>query len=210
MQILLLAATEAEIQSIKTNHPAIDVLITGVGAPATIYQLQKKIGQQPYDLVVQAGVAGSFNDQIKLGTVVLVGQDCFADLGTEENGHFLPMGKTAFADEHAYPFENGWLKNPNRFLLNTHLPVTRAITVNKVSDSQLQKQQFIETWNPDIESMEGAALHFVCLQEKLPFIQIRSVSNYVGERDKTKWKLHEAIASLHAELTALLTQFTTL
>jgi futalosine hydrolase len=51
--------------------------------------------------------------------------------------------------------------------LNTvSLPLVKAITVNKVSDSGLLKQQFIKQFNADIESMEGAALHYTCLQEK--------------------------------------------
>ncbi|MBK7884081.1 MAG: hypothetical protein IPJ81_10000 [Chitinophagaceae bacterium] len=48
--------------------------------------------------------------------------------------------------------------------------------------------------------MEGAALQYVCLQEKIPFIQIRGISNYVGERDKLKWKMKEAIFNLNIEL----------
>ncbi len=53
------------------------------------------------------------------------------------------------------------------------------------------------------ESMEGAALHYVCLMEKIPFLQIRSVSNITGERDKSKWKLKEARESLHKSLVLL-------
>jgi futalosine hydrolase len=34
----------------------------------------------------------------------------------------------------------------------------------------------------------------------VPFIQIRSISNYVGERDKTKWKMKEAIENLNQTL----------
>ena len=45
---------------------------------------------------------------------------------------------------------------------------------------------------PVIESMEGAALHYVCLMEKIPFLQIRSISNYIGERDKKKWNMKDA------------------
>ena len=87
----------------------------------------------------------------------------------------------------------------------TGLSIVKAITVNKVSDSELQKQQFIKVFNADIETMEGAALHYVCLQENIPFLQIRSVSNYVGERDKTKWKMKEAVENLNTELTKLIT-----
>jgi futalosine hydrolase len=48
-------------------------------------------------------------------------------------------------------------------------------------------------YQADIESMEGAALHFVCLQEGIPFLQIRGISNFVGERNKAKWDLKSAI-----------------
>jgi futalosine hydrolase len=40
--------------------------------------------------------------------------------------------------------------------------------------------------------MEGAALHMVCLENKIPFLQIRGISNWIGERDKSKWKIAEA------------------
>ena len=54
--------------------------------------------------------------------------------------------------------------------------------------------------------MEGAALHFVCLQQKISFIQIRSVSNYVGERNKSSWKMEEAINQLNKTLITFLQQ----
>ena len=63
-------------------------------------------------------------------------------------------------------------------------------------------------FNADIETMEGAALHYVCLQEDIPFIQIRTISNFVGERDKTKWKLKDAIENLNIELDKLYNKIT--
>ena len=59
-------------------------------------------------------------------------------------------------------------------------------------------------YNVMVESMEGAAFHYVCLQEYIPFVQLRAVSNFVGERDKTKWQMREAIENLNRELIALL------
>ena len=55
-------------------------------------------------------------------------------------------------------------------------------------------------YNPKIESMEGAALHYVCTDLEVPYLQIRSISNYVGERDKIKWKMPLAIANLNDTL----------
>ena len=68
--------------------------------------------------------------------------------------------------------------------------------------------RLIKQFDPGIETMEGAALHYVCLQENIPFIQIRSVSNHVGERDKTKWKMKEAINNLNTELSKLINRLT--
>ncbi len=54
--------------------------------------------------------------------------------------------------------------------------------------------------------MEGAALHFVCLRERIPFLQLRTISNKIGERDKTKWNIGLAILNLNAELILLLNE----
>jgi futalosine hydrolase len=208
MQILLIAATATEIEPFTAANNQIDVLITGVGVPSTIYHLQKRIHQMDYDFIIQAGIAGSFSNDIALGQVVLVKQDCFADLGIEEKQTYAPIFNTAFADKDEFPFTDGWLMNSDENLKYSNLPKAKAITVNKVSDSELQKKQFLQTFNADIETMEGAALHYVCLQEQIPFLQIRSISNLVGERDKTKWKMKEAIQNLNTELQILINGLT--
>lgn len=208
MQILLIAATALEIEPFTTTNSRVDTLITGVGVPAAIYHLQKRIHQIDYDFIIQAGIAGSFSNEIALGRVVLVQQDCFADLGMEEKGNYTPIFNTAFADKDEFPFTDGWLINTDENLKYIDLPKAKAITLNKVSDSELQKQQFVQSFNADIETMEGAALHYVCLQEHIPFLQIRSISNHVGERDKTKWKIKEAIENLNKELQILINDLT--
>jgi len=208
MQILVIAATAPEIEPFMASNSHADVLITGVGAPSTLYHLQKRIQQVDYDCIIQAGIAGSFNNETELGKVVMIQQDCFADLGIEEKEIYTPIFNTSFADKDEFPFTGGWLVNSNEFLVKTGLPKAKAITVNRISDSALQKQQFINSFNADIESMEGAALHYICLQEKIPFLQIRSISNLVGERDKTKWKIKEAIQNLNIELAILINQLT--
>ncbi len=55
--------------------------------------------------------------------------------------------------------------------------------------------------------MEGAAFHYVCLQEKIPFLQLRAISNYVGERNKANWNLNEAIRNLNKKLIEIVGSF---
>jgi futalosine hydrolase len=208
MQILVIAATALEIEPFTTTNSRVDMLITGVGVPSTMYHLQKRIQQVDYDCIIQAGIAGSFNNDIELGKVVLVQQDCFADVGMEEKGIYTPVFNTGFADKDEFPFTDGWLVNSHDVLSKTGLPKVKAITINKISDSELQKKQFTSSFNAVIESMEGAALHYVCLQEKISFLQIRAISNQVGERDKTTWKIEEAVQNLNHELATLINQLT--
>ena len=206
MQILLIAATAKEIQPYIDTHPDADVLITGVGIPATIYHLQKRLQQLDYDIIIQGGIGGSFTDEISPGQTVLVKQDLFGDLGMEEKENFNTIFEAGFADASEFPFEKSWLVNQHTIFQASALPTVKAVTVNKVTDNAIQKQQLINKFSPQVESMEGAALHYVCLLEKIPFLQVRSISNDVGERNKTRWKMEEAIISLNVELEKLISQ----
>ncbi len=51
--------------------------------------------------------------------------------------------------------------------------------------------------NGQIENMEGAAFFYVSLLKKIPFLSIRSISNVVETRDKSKWKMELAIKNLN-------------
>ncbi len=208
MQILLVAATANEIELFINAYPNIDILVTGVGVPATMYHLQKQLQKEDYDFVIQAGIAGTFSDEIELGEAVLVKQDTFGDLGIEEKHVFTPCTSSGLIGAHDFPYADGWLMNMAGIPRQTILKTVKGVTVNKVTDDIVQKQQLITAYNPQIETMEGAALHYVCLQEEISFVQLRSISNYVGERDKRKWKIKEAFENLNTELNILINQLT--
>lgn len=207
MNILLVAATEFEIQPFISEKENIDVLITGVGIPATIFHLTKKLLQDRYDLIVQAGIAGTFSKQIEKAGVVLVSEDAFADIGIHEKQNFTTLFENGFINENEFPYKDGWLKNTNSVLSTTTLPLVKGVTVNTVTDNEETIKTAIKKFNPGIESMEGAAFHYVCLQQKTNFIQIRSISNEVGERNKTKWDIKNAITNLNVELKKLIKNF---
>jgi futalosine hydrolase len=83
MKILVVASTQLEIEPFINLKNNTEVLICGVGIPSTVYHLTKKLLQEKYDFVIQAGIGGSFTKKIKLGEVVAVEQDAFADIGVE-------------------------------------------------------------------------------------------------------------------------------
>jgi len=198
MRILVVAATQQEIAPFINSE--IDTLICGVGIPATVYHLTRKILHEKYDIIIQAGIAGSFSKNFKKGEVVVVEQDAFADIGAEEKRKFRTLFQLGFGDENLFPFSSGWLINFSKISESIDLKKAKAVTVNKINDRKKQTKLLKKSFKADIESMEGAAFHYVCLQEKVPFIQLRSISNKVGERDKSKWEFKEAIENLNHEL----------
>ncbi len=203
MQILVVAATSMEIAPFMAKWPVADHLITGVGSPFAIYHIMQRMHQIDYDLVVQAGIAGSYLKDMALGDVVAVSKDNFADIGIVENNQWITMFESGFATASEFPFTNGWLVNNGRLLDDLDLQKVNAITVNTVTDEAERINQLVAKFDPQIETMEGAALHYVCLQQNIPFLQMRGISNYVGERDKTKWNMEGAVYNLNNELQSL-------
>jgi futalosine hydrolase len=203
MRILLVAATQMEIMSFINDGKA-ETLVTGVGIPSTVFHLTKKLLEQQYDLVIQAGIAGSFSKKIKTGETVIVERDAFADIGAEGKKKFTPVFDMGFGDKNEFPFKEGWLVNENELIQNLGLQKVKGITINTISGRKRHNKNLEKIFSPDVESMEGAAFHFVCLQQNVPFIQLRCISNKVGERNKKKWEIKKAVINLDAELTKII------
>jgi futalosine hydrolase len=212
MHILLCAATEFEIAPTKRYFEEtplkahrLDFLITGAGLLPATYGLTRYLSNNKPDLVIQAGIGGSLDQKLNLGETFVILSDCIADSGVEEDNTFKTLFDLHLADANAYPWSKGKLVNPSFLLLaKTTLPLAEGITVNEISTNETRISYYKEKWNAQIESLEGAALHYVALQEKIPFLQMRSISNYIGERDKTKWVLQRAIFNLNKEMQRIL------
>ena len=127
-------------------------------------------------------------------------------MGVMEKGQLRSAFDLKLIPENKAPFKKGKLANPHKKLLQqAGLPAVSAVTVNQVTTQPAMIRQYIEKYAPVLESMEGAALHYAALQAGIPFLQIRSVSNYAGVRDKKKWKLRESVEILNHTLISLVT-----
>ncbi len=202
MKILLLSATQQEIQpfllTLDTLPVKPEVLIGGLGVTATAYHLTKQLHHHPYDLVIQAGIAGTFKNGCELKEVVIVKQDCFADLGAVRENQFETVQQMGFSNDPE------WYINHLQLLNKLPYKQVKAITVSTVTDDANVISRTQQKWNPDIETMEGAALHYVCQHQHTGYLQLRSISNAVGVRDKSQWHLKEAIKNLNIAISFIL------
>lgn len=211
MQILLCAATELEIGptilalSQRENHQ-VSFLITGVGLMACTYALTKEVMVRRPDAIIQAGVAGTFLPHPPLGSLVAVKSEQVGDLGVMEDGKFSSLFDLNLLSREALPWQSGRLVNESSLLKECGLPLVDGVTINEITTDEERINHYRDHLQVQVESMEGAALHYVALLEKIPFLQLRSLSNFVGERDKKNWHLKKAIEQLNYTLQHLLTQ----
>jgi len=220
MKIALVAATWHEIAPLQDylserlylkNHHQFSLWVTGVGLVNTTYNLSKKIALEKPDLAIQAGIAGSFQPLIHSpGNVVVVKEEIMGDLGVQEkNETWTDIFDLKLADPNLFPFKSKRLVNPhNQLLQKLNLPLVTGVSVNEISTNPKRIHQLVDHYAPAIESMEGAAFHYVCLDEGIPFIQLRSISNRIGERDKSQWPLHKAIENLQNTLITPINKLT--
>jgi futalosine hydrolase len=219
MKLLIVSATEAEIgplldhlnstwtkaenKSYTGNGGVADVCITGVGMLATAYALTKALAGKKYDLALQVGICGAFDMQLKLEELVYISGEQLGDMGAEDHENYIDIFEMGLVEKYVFPFINTELIAPKLSIpLIDKLTAVSSLSVNTVSGNERTIKKRIEKFDCQVESMEGAAFHYVCLNENVSFAQVRSISNYVAPRDKSKWKIKEAITALNQWLLA--------
>lgn len=211
MKVIVTAATIEEwmpcfsdintLYTEKSHRLHVQFHQSGVGLLASAFSLTKLILEEKPSLVIQIGIAGCFDEKCSPGKVVIVNEDMVADQGVMEEGNWKDIFDLKLERSNYTPYEKRRLPNPwiKKFNL-TKLPVVNAITVNQISTDEAYIKKLKKKYNPYIESMEGAALHYVCRMQQIPFVQVRAVSNYIGERDKSKWHISEALQNLNSNI----------
>jgi futalosine hydrolase len=223
MKILLVAASNSEVKLLRDKLTfvsriynnlhnyrlgtlEIDILVTGHGSIFMAYHLTRAIHTFSYDLAINLGIAGSFDYFLELGFVVNVVQDQFADLGFEEKDSFFTLGEKELLNEDSFPFTGELLRSLGNFEIDaveSLIPV-KAITVNTLHGNQENIQKIKNKFKCEIETMSGASFFFVCLMEKIPFLQIRGVSYFIEIRKVDNWNLTLAIGNLTAVVLEIL------
>lgn len=190
MPTLVVAATAMEIELFKAvskRDETIHTLVAGIGMTEMAINLSRHLSQHNYDRVILAGIAGSFG-KIALCEVVEVISQQYGDLGVETSRGFLSLKDMELSDE----IET--ITNSPYF---TDIKGVSSISVNTVSGSATLIEERKKLFQTDIEVMEGIAAAKTCYVRGISFTEVRSISNYVEERNRESWKVKEAIAALN-------------
>jgi futalosine hydrolase len=219
-KILYVTATRAEAETLSAingmiPYPGgflygkleIKLLVAGIGAVTTAWSLKRWLASNDKpDLAINGGIAGSYNDDINIGAVVMPVSDCFADSGIEDGENFLTLSEAGLIKGDEFPFIDGIMNADAIYCekMKGILKPVKAITVNTGTGSEHTRSKLIKKFNPDIETMEGATFFYICCLESIPFLALRAISNKVELRNKRNWNIPLALNNLSEKLIDVL------
>jgi futalosine hydrolase len=208
MTLLITAATPEELL-VARQLPSVAAgtchcAVTGIGLAPTAYHTLKCLQAGHYDMAVNIGIAGSFTGRLPVGSVCCVQKEYFGDCGIQTPQGFLTLFDECLLHENTFPFVDGALHAPAPPAAIAGIPPATGVTVHMASGEPQRIAALQSRFSPDIETMESAAFFYVCLQEKIPFLALRAISNRVEPRNKSKWDIPLALQNLTRALNCLL------
>lgn len=194
--ILIVCAVAKEL-AFLVPQPHVEVLVTGVGPVDAAANVSRALAQSSYDLVINAGIAGAFEGDTKIGDGVVVSEDAFElDLETGDP-ILLPDGLRA----HDRVASDLTLVDA---LVELGFAAQRGVTVARVTATEASAARLADR-GAQTESMEGFAVLRAAEIAGVKAIQVRGISNRVGDRARSRWDFAAGAAGLERVLGALLT-----
>jgi futalosine hydrolase len=176
--ILLVTATERELGGL-------DGLVCGIGPVEAAAATARALAADPPDAVLHAGLAGGV--ELETGTLVVGTESVYVDLAAaipvvahaEPDPRLLAHAREAFPESPALP-----------------IATSAAVSETRASNSLLQSLR--------VEAMEGFGVLRACELAGVPALEVRVISNALGEPDRARWELERGLEALAGVLPPLL------
>ena len=209
---LIVVATPQEIQPFldKQGRTAgFLTLVTGPGCVESALHLARFLAASPrpaVSRVINVGVAGAYRDTgVELLDICLAEHEILADFGIASGDRLEALTFPGVPDT-CLTFDQPLVNACAAKLLATHnIPKRgRFLTVNSVSGTWQRGGYLRDKHQAICENMEGFAVARVCQSFLLPHLELRTVSNFVEDRNLNGWQMAEACALLAEALPAVI------
>ena len=208
-RVLVMTAVSAEREAVLrglNNDRRFDVLLAGVGPVSAAVNTAKVLAAAEYDLVVSAGIGGGFPARAEVGSLVVGSEIVSADLGVETPEGFSSLEELGFGSTR-FETESGLVNRVAKALLAAKLQVNigAVLTVSTATGTARRATELAALVpGAAAEGMEGYGVAFAAHDRGLPVLELRAISNLVGPRDRTAWRIEEAMQVLTAASRVLL------
>lgn len=208
MTLLVVTAVDAEAEAVRAGaDPGLVVVeAAGVGPAAAAAGAARllalaEVAGRPFRAVLSAGIAGGFPGRADIGATVIGVRSVAADLGAESGDGFLPIESLGFgssvlaADEKLIEALTAALP---------HAVAGDVLTLATVTGTAGTAARLAAAHPAAVaEAMEGFGVACAAATAGVPFAELRTVSNVIGPRDRSAWRLADAFAALTAAAKTL-------
>jgi len=205
MRLLIVTAVPAEAEAIGRIDDAL-VLAGGIGrVNAAAATTEALVRRGPFDAVLSAGVGGALpGSDLAVGDTVVASQCVYVEEGIVTRHGFADLASIGLElgdfDGNTVPVDATLLDR-----LSEILPVGPIATVATCSGTDAAAQQVRDRTGAIVEAMEGAAVVHAARRLRTPGIEVRTVSNHTGDRERQGWDLAGALTALGAAMTQVTT-----
>lgn len=203
LQVLVVTAVPAERDAVLrglAGSRRFEVVAAGVGPVASAIGTTKALAARRYDLVVVAGIAGGFVGRAAIGSLVVASRIIAADLGAQTAEGFATLDELGFGSA-SVPVDAGRAHRLAEALQAAGLPAQLGpvLTLSTVTGTAATAAELAaRVPGAAAEAMEGFGAASAAQTYGLPVLELRAVSNTVGPRDRSAWRIGDAFAALEA------------
>jgi futalosine hydrolase len=176
--ILLTCAVERELAFWKTRED-VELLVTGVGPVEAAANIARALARRRYRMLVNAGLAGAVDGAAKIGDGVVIARDRL-ELDLETGAVIALPGGERVADR--ADADSQLVAGLTRL----GFAALQGVTVSRVTATERTARRLAEG-GAQVESMEGFAALRAAELAGVPAIELRGISNRVGDRDQSGW-----------------------
>jgi futalosine hydrolase len=182
-----------------------DVIAAGVGPAYAAASTAAALARGPYDLVVSAGIGGGFPGVAGIGSLVVADEIVAADLGAETAEGQLTLDELGFGTSRA-PVDAAWSKRLLAAMESAGLTAASGpvLTVSLATGraETLELRRGIVP-GAAAEGMEGYGVAVAAAGFGIPCAELRAISNAVGPRDRSAWRIGDALGALESAFRAI-------
>ncbi len=207
------------IQEGTIHNKPVAYIISGIGKTNASRGTAILIEQFSPRVIVHLGVGGAYSSShLRTGDIAIAEKEIYGDEGvllkdgfhsTETIGiPFLVKGRKKFFNE--FPLDKTLLRTAVRTAHGIHHASRMTVksgpflTLSTCTGTLKRAKELERTFRAICENMEGAAVAHVCVSCGIPMVEIRGISNMVGERNKKKWDVNLAAENCQRLVMGLL------
>ncbi|OIJ21326.1 futalosine hydrolase [Anaerobacillus alkalidiazotrophicus] len=200
-KVLIMTAVKAEQEAVLrglNGDSRFDVIVAGVGQVAAAITTTKALATSNFHVVISAGIGGGFRNQAETGSVVVSSEIIAADLGAQTVDGFSTVEELGFGFSRV-SVDRELVIKVTETLKNSGMIVKTGpiLTLSTVTGTEETAQELAARFSgATAEAMEGFGVASAAKEFHIPCLEIRTISNPVGPRDRSAWKIKEALEAL--------------